>query len=96
MTSLPSDPLRAALERAAELALEFHDRRGLGSPYASASAAELHRGLDGPLPEVGEDPVEVVEHLARGVEPGLVGSAGPQFYGWVIGGSHPAGVAADW
>ena len=96
MTHPAADPLRAALERAAALGLEFHDRRGVGSPYASASVAELHSALDGPLPEDGEIPTEVIEHLARGVAPGLVGSAGPDFFGWVIGGSHPAGVAADW
>lgn len=39
---------------------------------------------------------EVIEQLAEAADPGLMGTAGPRFFGWVVGGSHPAGVAADW
>jgi glutamate/tyrosine decarboxylase-like PLP-dependent enzyme len=28
--------------------------------------------------------------------PGLVGNTAPDFFGWVMGASHPVGVAADW
>jgi glutamate/tyrosine decarboxylase-like PLP-dependent enzyme len=38
----------------------------------------------------------VIEELARDVAPGLVGSAGPRYFGFVIGGSVPVAVAADW
>jgi glutamate/tyrosine decarboxylase-like PLP-dependent enzyme len=48
------------------------------------------------LPESGEEPERVVEALARAVEPGIVGSAGPRYFGFVIGGSVPAALAADW
>jgi glutamate/tyrosine decarboxylase-like PLP-dependent enzyme len=34
--------------------------------------------------------------LAQGADAGLTGVAGPRFFGKVIGGSHPVGVAADW
>jgi len=37
---------------------------------------ELRDALGGPLPVSGEDPLAVIEALARRVEPGLVGSAG--------------------
>jgi glutamate/tyrosine decarboxylase-like PLP-dependent enzyme len=49
-----------------------------------------------PLPEGPEDPWTVVERMARDVEPGLVTSAGPRYFGFVIGGAVPASVAADW
>ncbi|WP_146807725.1 pyridoxal phosphate-dependent decarboxylase family protein [Cellulomonas persica] len=48
------------------------------------------------LPESGQDPVDVVQRLADAVEPGLIASQSPRFYGWVIGGTHPVAVAADW
>ena len=32
----------------------------------------------------------------RRAEGGLIGMTAPTFHGWVIGASHPAGVAADW
>lgn len=49
-----------------------------------------------PLPEVGMDPVMLIDRLAAMAEPGLMPMTGPRFFGWVIGASHPAGVAADW
>src|SRR5882724_3730988 len=33
---------------------------------------------------------------AMRADPGLVGTAGPRFFGFVIGGSLPAAVGADW
>jgi len=38
----------------------------------------------------------VIDLLALKAEPGLHAMTGPCFFGWVIGGSHPVGVAADW
>src|ERR1019366_10827775 len=37
-----------------------------------------------------------VNDLVRGVEGGILGSAGGRFFGWVVGGSLSAGLAADW
>ncbi len=52
--------------------------------------------LGGPLPEQGTDPLEVVEELIAGAEPGLVAMPSGRFFGWVIGGVLPAALAADW
>jgi glutamate/tyrosine decarboxylase-like PLP-dependent enzyme len=84
------------LRRTAELALEFLD----GLPHrpvgATATIEELRAALGGPLPERGEAPREVVEKLARAADPGLIGMAGPRYFGFVIGGHLPAALAADW
>src|SRR3954453_8837622 len=89
-------PTAAALTRAHELAVEWlrtlPERRI--TPREGVEA--LRARLGGPLAEQGEDPVAVVESLAAGAEPGLIASAGPRFYGFVIGGSLPAALAADW
>jgi hypothetical protein len=45
---------------------------------------------------VGTAAPAVIDELARAAEPGLMGMTGPGFFGWVIGASHPVGVAADW
>ena len=50
----------------------------------------------GPLPEDGTDPAQVVEEIATRADPGLVAIAGGRFFGFVIGGTHPAALAADW
>ena len=58
--------------------------------------ADLIDALRLPLSEKGEDAASVIDALARGAEPGLMGSASPRFFGFVIGGSLPVSVAADW
>ncbi len=52
--------------------------------------------LGGPLPEGSTDPAEVVDLLARHVEPGLMAMGSGRFFGWVIGGTLPAALGADW
>lgn len=66
-------------------------------PVAARGDASTVRELLGvSLPETGEDPAAVIEALAVGAEPGLVASAGPRHFGFVIGGSLPAALGADW
>ncbi|NJM30593.1 MAG: aspartate aminotransferase family protein, partial [Rhizobiales bacterium] len=49
-----------------------------------------------PMPEHPSDAKAVLTELADRAEPGLMKPAGRRFFGWVIGSSHSAGVAADW
>lgn len=63
---------------------------------AAADAAQVRAALGGPLPERGETPDEVIDALVAGATPGLVASAGPRHFGFVVGGALPAALAADW
>ena len=63
---------------------------------AQASVDELVAIFDGPLPESPADPVEVIETLGREAPRGLVAMGSGRFFGFVIGGAHPAALAADW
>jgi len=63
---------------------------------ATATAAELASALGGTLPDDPEDPHNVIEHLAAAAESGLLASQGPRYFGFVIGGSTPSAMAADW
>src|ERR671937_1516419 len=88
--------LRDLLERTTTHALDFLeglDERRVAPP---ASVAELRKALGGPLPEDSVEPERVVDELVRSVEPGLLASGGGRFFGWVIGGTLPAALAADW
>lgn len=63
---------------------------------ASAGRDRLLADLGGPLPEDGVDALRVIDDLAHAADPGLVASAGPRYFGFVIGGSLPVALAADW
>jgi glutamate/tyrosine decarboxylase-like PLP-dependent enzyme len=61
-----------------------------------ASVRELGKSLDRKLPEEGEDPAKVLEELADAAEPGLIALGSPRYFGFVIGGTLPAALGADW
>src|SRR5690242_6247286 len=61
-----------------------------------ASVAEVTTALGTELP-AGPTPADgVIDLLARACEPGLTAMPSGRFYGMVIGGTHPAALAADW
>ena len=61
-----------------------------------ATAAQVADALGGQLPEGPSDPADVVDLLATASEPGLTAMPAGRFFGFVIGGTHPAALAADW
>jgi glutamate/tyrosine decarboxylase-like PLP-dependent enzyme len=90
----------ADYDKALTVAAE-HARRWLGSldrrrVGPTATADELRAVLGGPLPDQGAPADEVIDELARVAEPGLMASPAGRFYGWVMGGTLPASLAADW
>jgi glutamate/tyrosine decarboxylase-like PLP-dependent enzyme len=88
--------VRPELRLASELADGFLDGLGTRRVGPSASFDELVAALGRPLAEVGEAPEAVVADLAATLEPGLVGTQTGRYFGFVIGSSLPAAVAADW
>jgi glutamate/tyrosine decarboxylase-like PLP-dependent enzyme len=86
----------ALLHRVADLAAAYLGGLDERPVRASASLDELRAAIGGPLPDEGAAPEAVVEQLAAGADPGLVASPGPRYFGFVIGGSLPAALAADW
>jgi len=86
----------ALLDQAHRHALSF--LRGIGDRHAGARATrdELMAGLRVPLSEEGEDPRIVLDAIAGQAERGVVGNVGPRYFGYVIGGSIPVSLAADW
>ncbi len=84
------------LRRTSAIANDFLDGLPERRVGPAASLPELRAALGGPMPDGPTEPLAVVEGLARGVERGLMASAGPRFFGFVVGGGVPASVAADW
>lgn len=87
---------RSALETAAARAIAHLDELDTTPVGPTVTSDELRARVQAPLPEDGTDAERVIEDLVRDVTPGLMGSTGGRFFGWVIGGSIPAAIAADW
>ena len=81
---------------AASHALDFRSSLGTRAQRPDKTYDDMRNAFDAPLPEEGSPGTDVINRLARIAEPGLGAMVGPRFFGWVIGASHPVGVAADW
>lgn len=96
MNEMAPDDRTRALETAHHAALRFLDSVAERPVWPRASLDDMLAGFGGPLPEHGMDPAAVVEEMATVADPGLVAIPGGRFFGFVIGGTHPAALAADW
>jgi len=90
------DELRALLDQTASLAAEFYETLDERPVYPRAGLDELRAGLGGALPETPTDARTVIAELAAAADPGLVAEPSGRYFGFVIGGTVPAALAADW
>ena len=86
----------AALDAAVRHAANYIAGQDERSVATVVSAAELRQRLAKPLANESLAAERVIEELVRDVEGGILGSAVGRFFGWVIGGSLPSALAADW
>ncbi len=89
----PTRPELAAAVRAAERWLDAVATRPVP---AAATIEAVGERLGGAFPDRGRAASEVIDELAAVVEPGLLAIGSPRFFGWVMGGTLPAALAADW
>jgi glutamate/tyrosine decarboxylase-like PLP-dependent enzyme len=89
-------PFQAPLTAALHHAIDHLTPASNTSVAATADLATLRKNLSLPLSDSGQDATEIINDLVKAVEGGIIDSAGPRFFGWVIGGSLPAALAADW
>jgi glutamate/tyrosine decarboxylase-like PLP-dependent enzyme len=87
---------RELLHRTAGIAADFIDTLEERPVWPPAGVDDLRAALGGPLPEAPLDPLEVIEELAAAAEQGVVAIPSGRYFGFVIGGSVPAALAADW
>ena len=89
-------PYAPLLRQTTEHALAYLQALPDAPVGATATLEQLRERLGYPLPNSPQDPAKVIRQLVANVEGGLTGSAGGRFFAWVIGGSVPAALSADW
>ena len=63
---------------------------------ARASREQLLAALRVPLTSGGDDDAAVIDVLAAHAGQGTVASGSPRYFGFVVGGTYPVALAADW
>lgn len=87
--------LKQLFTRAAEAAALYRDKVADAPELPRLAYHELVDRMNAPVPEAGAAPGAILDELLALTEGGLMPITGPRFFGWVMGASHPAGVAAD-
>jgi glutamate/tyrosine decarboxylase-like PLP-dependent enzyme len=88
--------MRELLENTAQRAISYLESLEHRSVGPSAEAVANLTTLDEPLPDRPTSPEQVIKLLDEICSPATMAMAGPRFFGFVIGGSLPATVAANW
>ena len=94
--SARSEEYRDALDSAHAHATDWLQSVPTRRVGPALTADELASGFSVPLQDHPIDALTVVDELARLAEPGLMAMPSGRFFGWVIGGTLPASMAADW
>jgi glutamate/tyrosine decarboxylase-like PLP-dependent enzyme len=89
-------PFQKTLEATLQHALAHLGNLEAAPVGATASLDILRSRLDRALTGEGQAAEQVLADLVHDVAGGILGSAGGRFFGWVVGGSLPAALAADW
>jgi glutamate/tyrosine decarboxylase-like PLP-dependent enzyme len=89
------DDIAELFQRVARLAADYRDSLAGAVVAPRVDHGLLRAGLGDTLPEDPLPPATVIDELTDAVGPGLVHTAGPRFFGFVIGGSLASAAAAD-
>jgi glutamate/tyrosine decarboxylase-like PLP-dependent enzyme len=87
---------RSALEPAARAAIDFLEHLPERAVRPALDPDAMLASIGAALAEEGVPAADVVKALVRDADPGLSAMPSGRFFGWVIGGSLPAALAADW
>jgi len=92
MASINNKALFSAATKAMDYVSEVDDR----TVAPSESAVRNLDIFEEDLPETGKDEVQTIDLLDRIGSPATMASTGGRYFGFVVGGTHPAALAANW
>ncbi len=93
---MSTDRCAPLLDRAKKHAEEYLHQQNDRHVGARALREEMLEALQSPLSIKGEDDASIIDLLASQAERGAIASGSPRYFGFVIGGSSPVALAADW
>jgi glutamate/tyrosine decarboxylase-like PLP-dependent enzyme len=86
---------KSVLDVVAPAALDYLESLPTRRVYPDGDHETIRAALDHRLTDAGIDPAQVVADLARDLTPYVTAVAGGRFYGFVMGGLHPASWGAE-
>ena len=93
---IDADEYPEALNRAKAHALSWLESVPTRPVGPRKNVDEMAADFAGPLQQGPIPATDVVDELARLADPGLMAMPSGRFFGWVIGGTLPAALGADW
>jgi glutamate/tyrosine decarboxylase-like PLP-dependent enzyme len=87
--------LRTHLIETAERVAAYREQLATAPVWPAAPLDDIVAGFDRPLEAEGVATAQVLDELVAAAERGIVGSAGPRYFGFVTGGSVDAALCAD-
>jgi glutamate/tyrosine decarboxylase-like PLP-dependent enzyme len=87
---------RELLQLTASLAAEYLESVPTRSVFPAVEPDELRTALGGPLQDGPISAAQVISELAGAADRGIVASGSGGYFGFVIGGTLPTAMAADW
>src|SRR5690242_16043171 len=88
--------MKSILEDSTRRAVAYLDSLQERAVRPSPEAIRNLQALQEPMPAASSDPHAVLACLDELVSPATLAMAGPRFFGFVIGGSLPVALAANW
>ncbi len=89
------ETLRQALHKTADLIADYRESLPGLRVTPLTSRKQVQQTIEAEVPDHGLPADAVIDQLVAAAEPGLMSSAGPRYFGFVVGGSLDAALVAD-